>query len=108
MIFLLEKWGYFHTLIAALAGETPMDTPSVPFEAEALRAKRWAGAARVWDLERELDACKQIRDSFQRQIGLLDVSADQKIYHSLISRNTLNQQRIDIIEGEMLKRKERS
>ncbi|MFI5421495.1 MAG: hypothetical protein ACHQ1H_11060 [Nitrososphaerales archaeon] len=85
-----------------------METPSVPFEAEALRARRWAGAARVWDLARELDSCKQIRDSFQRQIGLLDVAADQGIYHTLISRSTLNQQRIDIIEGEMMKRKERS
>ncbi len=83
-----------------------METPSAQFEAEAMRARRWAGAARAWDLARELDSCKQMRDSFQRQIGLLDVASDQKIYHTLISRSTLNQQRIDIIEGEIMKRKE--
>ena len=76
-------------------------------EAELARAKRWAGTARDWDLARELDTCKQTRDSCQRQIGLLAIETDQSNYDSLMSRNTLNQQRIDVIEQEIVKRKGR-
>ena len=76
-------------------------------ETELLRAKRWAGKARDWDLARELDVCKQTRDSCQRQIGLLTIETDQSNYNSLISRNTINQQRIDVIEEEIVKRKGR-
>ena len=76
-------------------------------EAERLRAKRWAGTARDWDLSQELDKCKQTRDSCQRQLGLLTIGTDQSNYDSLISRNMLNQQRIDVIEEEINKRKGR-
>ncbi len=76
-------------------------------EVELVRAKRWAGTARDWDLARELDTCKQTRDSCQRQIGLLPIKTDQSDYNSLISRSTLNQQRIDVIEEEIVRRKGR-
>ncbi len=74
-------------------------------EAELVRAKKWAVAARDWDLARELDLCKQTRDSFQRQIGLLGVDCNPSSYRALVSRNELNQTRIDVIEIEIMKRR---
>jgi len=82
-----------------------METAKKTIENEFVRAKKWAGAARDWDLARELDTCKQSRDSFQRQIGLLGIKSDQKSYDSLISRNEFNQVRIDAIEIEITKRR---
>lgn len=84
-----------------------MEIGTKSFEVELLRAKRWAGTARDWDLAHELDTCKQTRDSCQRRIGLLTIEPDQREYDSLVSRNTLNQQRIDVIEEEIVKRKGR-
>ncbi len=79
------------------------------FEEETMRAKRWVSSARDWDLERELDSCKLARDSCQRQIGLLTMNeTDLLTYNTLISRNMLNQERIDVIEIEIMKRKGRS
>jgi hypothetical protein len=77
-------------------------------ETESTRAIRWASAARDWDLARELDSCKLARDSCQRQIGLLAIDTDLKAYDSLMFRNVLNQQRIDVIEKEIGKRRGRS
>jgi hypothetical protein len=84
-----------------------METGSKTFEVELLRSKRWAGLARDWDLARELDSCKQNRDSCQRQIGLMTIGTDQVNYDSLISQSKINQQRIDVIEEEIMKRKGR-
>jgi hypothetical protein len=84
-----------------------MEIAAKSSEVELVRAKRWAGTARDWDLARELDVCKQTRDSFQRQIGLLNIDNDQSNYNSLTSRNNMNQQRIDVIENEINKRRGR-
>jgi hypothetical protein len=73
-------------------------------EQEIVRAKKWSRSAPDWDLARELDACKQSRDSVQRQIGLLAINSDHNVYDRLVSRNSLNQQRIEIIELEMRRR----
>ncbi len=86
----------------------PMETATKSLEQETLRARKWASVARDWDLARELDSCKQSRDSFQRQIGLLAIDTDRGTYDSLISRSSINQQRIEIIEIEISKRKYRS
>ena len=72
---------------------------------ERARVKKWASSARDWDLARELDSCKQSRDSFQRQIGLLPFNNDNATFDSLTLQNSINQRRIDIIELEMWKRK---
>ncbi len=82
-----------------------MEIATKSIETEPARAKKWAGVARDWDLARELDQCKQSRDSFQRQIGLLRIESDRRNYDSLVSRNTFNQVRIDAIELEIMKRR---
>ena len=84
-----------------------MNSEAKSIETELLRAKRWASSAHDWDLARELDSCKETRDSCQRQIGLLTVDKDQNYYETLISRNQLNEQRIDAIEQEINKRRGR-
>jgi hypothetical protein len=84
-----------------------MENEKKSIEAELSRAKKWAGIARDWDLARELDACKQTRDSFQRQIGLLGAESNWKSYDSPVSRNAFNQLRIDAIELEIMKRRRR-
>jgi len=76
-------------------------------ESETIRATRWATLARDWDLARELDSCKLARDSCERQIGLLAIDTDLKDYNALRSLHTSNQQRIDVIEKEIGKRKGR-
>jgi hypothetical protein len=70
-----------------------------------VQVQKWASSARDWDLARELDSCKHSRDSFQRQIGLLAIDSHRGDYESLISRNSVNQERIEIIEMEISKRK---
>jgi len=82
-----------------------MEIAQKSIESELARARRWVGTARDWDLARELDTCKQSRDSFQRQIGLLGIESDRRNYDSLVSRNEFNQVRIDIIEVEIMKRR---
>lgn len=82
-----------------------MEPVTKSIEAEIARAKRWAGAARDWDLARELDVCKETRDSLQRRIGLLGLEGDQNNYYSLVLRNRLNQVRIDAVEIEIMKRR---
>lgn len=84
-----------------------MEIGAKSIEAERLSAKKWAGSARDWDLARELDVCKESRDSFQRQIGLLGAESNWKSYDSLVSRNAFNQMRIDAIELEIMKRRRR-
>jgi hypothetical protein len=84
-----------------------MEIERKSIEAELSEAKKWAGVARDWDLARELDTCKQSRDSFQRQIGLLGADTDWRSYDSLVSRNKFNQMRIDVIEVEIMKRRGR-
>lgn len=74
-------------------------------EEKRVQVQKWASFARDWDLARELDSCKQSRDSFQRQIGLLVIDSHSGDYESLISRNSINQERIEIIEMEISKRK---
>jgi hypothetical protein len=84
-----------------------MKSVAKPAETELLRTRRWASSAGDWDLARELDSCRETRDSCQRQIGLLALDSDQSAYDSLISRNLVNQQRMDVIELEITKRKGR-
>jgi hypothetical protein len=77
-----------------------------PVDSELSRITRWAKSAKDWDLARELDTCKETRDSCQRQIGLLPID-NQSSYDSLASKNRLNQQRIEVIEQEIFKRRGR-
>ncbi len=84
-----------------------MEVVSKSLEREILRSTKWASSAYDWDLARELDACKESRDSLQRQLGLLTLNSDNTAYDSLISRNSINQRRIEIIEIEITRRKHR-
>jgi hypothetical protein len=75
-----------------------------PVDSELSRIIRWAKSANDWDLARELDSFKETRDSCQRQIGLLPID-NQSSFDSLTSKNRLNQQRIEVIEQEIFKRR---
>jgi len=84
-----------------------MEAVSKSLERETLRSTKWASSAHDWDLARELDACKESRDSLQRQLGLLAINSDRNAYESLVSQNSINQRRIEIIEIEITRRKHR-
>lgn len=82
-----------------------MEKVAQSIEAERGRTRRWARTARDWDLARELDNCKQSRDSLQRQIGLLGIESDYNSYETLVTRSNFCQARIDVIELEIMKRR---
>jgi hypothetical protein len=84
-----------------------MKTAVTPMEFDLPGTKRWAALARNWDLSTELDVCAQTRDSCLRQIGLEKIGDDQTNYDRLVSRADLTQQRIDVINLEIIKRKGR-
>jgi hypothetical protein len=84
-----------------------MEIAAKPIEQEIARAKKWSSSAPDWDLALELDTYKQSRDSVQRQIGLLPIASDHAIYDNLVSRNSINQRWIEIIELEIMRRRHR-